>query len=62
MKGNNTLILNEATMIEAMQEYVDKRYTVDTPIVKRVTAETGKVVPEFEIELSEKEANGGEGE
>ena len=62
MKGNNTLILNEATMIEAMQEYVDKRYTVDAPIVKRVTVETGKVVPGFKVELSGKEADREEGE
>jgi hypothetical protein len=25
MKGNNTLLLNEATMIEAVQEYMTKR-------------------------------------
>lgn len=24
MKGNNTLILNQATMVEALQEYLDK--------------------------------------
>ncbi len=27
MKGSNELKLNEATLIEAMQEYLDKRYT-----------------------------------
>lgn len=27
MKGNNTLTWNKATMIEAVQEYLDKRYT-----------------------------------
>jgi len=26
MKGNNTLHINEATLIEAFQEYLDKRY------------------------------------
>ena len=26
MKGTNTLFLNQATMIEALQEYFDKRY------------------------------------
>lgn len=26
MRGNNTLILNDATMIEALQEYCDKRW------------------------------------
>jgi hypothetical protein len=27
MKGNNALCLNEATMVEAVQEYLDKRTT-----------------------------------
>ena len=27
MVGNNTIVINTATMIEAMQEYFDKRYT-----------------------------------
>ena len=33
MKGNNELILNEATMIVAVQEYINKRITVETPLV-----------------------------
>jgi hypothetical protein len=36
-KGNNTLLLNEATMIEAVQEYLRKRTLVDfKPTVKSV--------------------------
>lgn len=35
MKGNNELRLNQATIIEAVQEYLAKRYT-PTPFVKSV--------------------------
>ncbi len=38
MKGNNELIINEATMIIAVQEYINKRITIDTPKVASVTA------------------------
>lgn len=33
MKGNNTILMNGATMMEALQEYLDKRYN---PVVKVV--------------------------
>ena len=59
MKGNNTLELNEATMIEAVQEYLDKRFTKDTPLVKRITTHTVNQVLRFEVELSEKEVEDG---
>lgn len=36
MKGNNELILNEATLIEAMQEYLDKRMGEFAPVVKSI--------------------------
>jgi hypothetical protein len=36
MKGNNELILNESTMIEAVQEYLDKRMTTFAPMVKSI--------------------------
>ena len=35
MKGNNMLTLNTATIIEAVQEYLDKRLTSDARV--RVT-------------------------
>lgn len=37
MKGNNELIINEATMCVAIQEYIEKRITIDTPKVVSVT-------------------------
>ena len=36
MKGNNTLELNEAALIEAMQEYLDRRMTDYAPKVTAV--------------------------
>lgn len=36
MKGNNELMLNEATLIEAMQEYLNKRMGDFAPAVKAV--------------------------
>lgn len=36
MVGNNKLIFNEATMIEAMQEYLDKRMGSYAPQVTTV--------------------------
>lgn len=54
MKGNNIIKLNEATVIEAVQEYLDKR--VHDDFRQRVNA----VVPEdqghvtvFRVEVSE---------
>lgn len=37
MKGNNELVLNESTIIEAVQEYLDKRMTTFAPKVKSVS-------------------------
>ncbi len=37
MKGQNTLILNQATVVDALQEYLDRRTTVEPkPKVVRV--------------------------
>lgn len=41
MIGDNELRLNESTMIEAIQEYLDKRYRIDCPVVKGVKFQTG---------------------
>ena len=54
MKGSNTFKLNEETMIEAVQEYLDKRITKDTPVVTSVTVKSG-IDHQFTILLSEKE-------
>jgi hypothetical protein len=32
VKGSNSLQLNEATIIEAVQEYLDKRYTPNVKV------------------------------
>lgn len=39
MKGNNTLELNTATIIEALQEYLDKRMGEFAPKVTDVTGQ-----------------------
>lgn len=36
MKGNNTLYLNEATMIEALQAWIDSKYAHMPPVVTKV--------------------------
>lgn len=53
MKGNNELVLNEATMIVAIQEYINKRITLDTPKVLGIKARNDV----FTISLGE-QANG----
>jgi len=55
MKGNNTLELNEATMIVAVQEYLNKRITVETPIVKSVKRSGKAYENGFTVELAEGE-------
>lgn len=60
MKGNNTLVLNEATMIEAIQEYLDKRMPQHAPNVQAVTSAKGASygLNTFEIEVTEKQLAG----
>lgn len=52
MKGNNELILNEATMVVAVQEYINKRITVDTPKVTGINI-SDKLCNLFSIKLEE---------
>lgn len=56
MKGNNELRLNEATVVEALQEYLAKRYT-PTPKVESISADS-KIYDGswFIVKLSEVEA------
>ena len=53
MKGNNTLTLNEATMIEAVQEYLTKRmgstYVPKVTSVKPASDKSYSSVQVFEI-------------
>jgi len=53
MKGNNELILNEATLIEAMQEYLDKRMGEFAPAVKSI--KWGGKYDGFTVSVSGKE-------
>ena len=50
MRGNNELVLNEASMIVAVQEYIDKRITVDTPKVVSVVV-ADKLLTLFSVKL-----------
>ena len=52
MKGNNELILNEATLIQAVQEWIDKRMGEHAPIVKSV--KSNGHYDGFKIGLAEK--------
>jgi hypothetical protein len=55
MNGNNSLILNEATIIEAMQEYLDKRYTPNISVKSvRQDMTQGGNINTFRIELTDK--------
>lgn len=54
MKGNNTLLLNAATMAEAVQEWLAKRMPEQTPTVTSVRADSSSGhAPSFRIELGE---------
>ena len=56
-KGSTTLELNAATMIVAIQEYLDKRaLPAYRPVVKSVTSVSGPT-PSFKVELGEPEPN-----
>lgn len=57
MIGNNTLLLNESTVIEAVQEYLDKRMTA-APKVASVKPKTGNTYSceAFEVQLKDREA------
>lgn len=36
MIGQGKLVLSHSTVIEALQEWLDKRWTVDSPVVRNV--------------------------
>ena len=52
MKGNNTLRLNGATLTEALQEYLDKRYNPKVTVAG-VTMLTLDSAPVFEVKVEE---------
>lgn len=61
MKGNNTLEVNEATMIEALQEYFDKRTIKPLFKVESVSAQSGRYDPNcWKVVVSEIAARGGQ--
>ena len=55
MRGRNTLFLNTATMIEAVQEYLERRMHADAPDVTGFTAERAEsgVGFVYRVDLSE---------
>lgn len=55
MIGRNTMSLNTATMIEAMQEYLDKRMGEHAPRVMNVEADSRGMGSSFKIETEGKE-------
>jgi hypothetical protein len=56
MKGSNSLHLNEATMIEAVQEYLDKRMSTHAPVVDGVKHCGSTYNAEFLVSVSERKA------
>lgn len=57
MKGTNTLRFNQATIVEAVQEYLNKRLTVDAgkQTVLSVTTESNAYGPSiFTVTVEEK--------
>lgn len=54
MKGANDLVFNEATVVAALQEYLDKRYTVETPSVMGVTSYSNGGDFLFKVKVCEK--------
>lgn len=61
MKGNNELRLNDATMMEALQEYFDKRITGSLVDVKSIKCESqGYAGNTFIVQVAERPAVGKE--
>ena len=56
MKGTNLLQLNEATMIEALQEYLAKRMPTNTPVVQSIKSISVRGSDLFEITVNEAES------
>lgn len=54
MIGNNVFLFNAATMMEAVQEYLDKRMNEYSPKVTHVTYES-QTNGTFRISVTEKE-------
>lgn len=57
MKGNNTLIVNTATMMQAMQEWLDKR-TVDVDVEVTNVVQESQPSGTFRVILAEREQKG----
>ena len=58
MKGSNTLLLNQATVIEALQEYLDKRYEPKVKVVSvNKDASQSYGDDSFKVLISEPEKN-----
>ena len=61
MKGSNTLLFNQATMVHALQEYLDKRYTPGVTVtgIKLDTTRNhaGTCSESFVIDVAEKKEN-----
>jgi hypothetical protein len=58
MKGNNTLIVNASTMVEAMQEYLDRRTAgAKADKVEHVTYVSEGVNAVYKFGLSERKGD-----
>ena len=59
MKGNNELRLNETTMIEALQLWVDSQFAKDAPRVSSVEElRTGTYCKEFSVKVTDEPKEG----
>jgi len=57
-KGNNTLQMNQSTMVQAIQLWVDSQFKVPPKVVSVRVNSRGGTSTEFEVDLQEaKDAN-----
>ena len=56
MKGNNEFVFNQATMIEAVQCYLEKIMKAPIPVVTKVESKGYDNYTEFTIKISDEES------
>lgn len=56
MKGNNELVLNEATIIAAVQMYLDSLMVKPAPKVESVDSESSGYSKSFRVKLTDRES------
>ena len=55
MKGNNEIRLNESTMVEVVQQWLNREMPNNTPKVTSVTSDNDNYAPGFTVKVSDQE-------